>query len=159
MKRDEIIAAIQQLKDIAGNLQCQIAALEELVSNENHQEETPDETLVVNKLPDPPKVIYLEPDEETVIGCKILTELPDFYTGKCSVLKVHKRWFNNGQPRLFIDKYHVVIEAYDANMELLGSTVTHWNNLGKFHVELIKRGINTHSKDNWKPKTLLFDLD
>lgn len=164
------MAAIQQLKDIAGDLQCQIAALEELVVNENYQGETPDETPVVNEvsnepiveeeveeLPAPPAEI--EVDEDIILGCSILTTLPDFYDGKCSVLKIHKRYFDNGQPKLYIDKYHVVIEAYNASMKLLGSYVTHWNNLSKFHVELIKMGINTHSKDNWKPKTILLDLD
>ena len=175
MKQKEIMAAIQQLKDTVANVQCEIAALEELVANENHQEETPDETPVSNvpiiedevediTLPDPPAEVHIDipenaPDEDAKLGCAIITSLPDFYNGKCSVLKVHKRYFDNGQPKLFIDIYHVVIEAYDANMKQIGSYTTHWNNLSKFHTELLKRGINTHDKKNWKPKTLLFDLD
>lgn len=178
MKYNEIMAAIQQLKNTVANVQCEIAALEELVVNENHQEETPDEAPVVNEvsnvpiieeeveeLPAPPAEVHIDipednaPDEDAKLGCAIITSLPDFYNGKCSVLKIHKRYFDNGQPKLFIDIYHVVIEACDANMAVIGSTVTHWNNLSKFHAELRKRGINTHAKGNWMPKTILLDLD
>lgn len=175
MKYNEIIAAIQQLKR-------QIAALEELVTNENHQGETPDDTLVVNEasnvpvvekeikaLPAPPTEIHVDisiesvgkqaPDEETMLGCQIITDLPDFYNGKCSVLKLQKRYFDNGQPKLYIDKYHVVITALDVKGNSIGSIVTHWNNLAKFHAALMQRGINTHSKTNWMPKTIWLDLD
>lgn len=175
MKYNEIIAAIQQLKR-------QIAVLEELVTNENHQGETPDDTLVVNEvsnvpvvekeikaLPAPPTEIHVDisiesigkkaPDEETMLGCQIITDLPDFYNGKCSVLKLQKRYFDNGQPKLYIDKYHVVITALDVKGNSIGSIVTHWNNLAKFHAALMQRGINTHSKTNWMPKTIWLDLD
>ena len=54
MKYNEIMAAIQQLKNTVANVQCEIAALEELVVNENHQEETPDETPVVNEVSNVP---------------------------------------------------------------------------------------------------------
>ena len=122
-------------------------------------------------LPDPPKVIYVDlpkeskveaPDEDTVLGCQIITELPDFYTGKCSVLKIQKRYFDNsdkGFEHLWIDKYHVCITACDREMKVIGTHVTHWNNLAKFHAALLKKGINTHDKKTWMPKTLLFDLD
>ena len=129
--------------------------------------EDPREEVENITLPDPPKEIHIKlpkakvktPDAESIMGCQILTALPDFYDGKCSLIKLHKRYFDNGQPKLFIDKYHVVIEAYDSDMNLLGSTVTHWNNLGKFHVELVKRGINTHKGENWMPKVINLDLD
>ncbi len=177
METKEIKVVLQQLKDTVANAQCLIASLEVMLYNENLKEETPEETPVVNDepskeerevLPEPPKEIHVKlpkvkkvktPDAESIIGCQILTTLPDFYDGKCSLIKLHKRYFDNGKPRLFIDKYHVVIEAYDSDMNLLGSTVTHWNNLGKFHVELVKRGINTHKGENWMPKTICLDLD
>jgi hypothetical protein len=185
MKKEEIMAAIQQLKDIAGNLQCQIAALEELVVNENYQEETPDETPVVNEvssemsnvpiieeevkeLPAPPAEIHIDvipkknktPDAEAILGCQIITSLKDFhYEGKCSVLRLHKLYFDNGQPKLYINKYKVVVIALDNKMQGIGRMITHWNNLSKFHVELAKRGINTHTGSNWMPKIINLDLD
>lgn len=178
MKTKEIKVVLQQLKDTVANAQCLIASIEAMLESENEdsKEEIPEETPVVNDepskeereiLPEPPKEIHVKlpkakvktPDFESIIGCQILTALPDFYDGKCSLIKLHKRYFDNGKPRLFIDKYHVVIEAYDSDMNLLGSTVTHWNNLGKFHIELVKRGINTHKGDNWMPKTICLDLD
>ena len=171
MKKEEVMAAIQQLKDIAGNLQCQIAALEELVVNENPVEETP----VINEqneegeeLPAPPAEIHVdievlkpskEPDPESVLGCQIITELPDFYQGTCSVLRLHKLYFDNGQPKLYINKYKVVVIALDNKMHEIGRIVTHWNNLAKFHAELSKRGINTHTGENWMPKIINLDLD
>ena len=171
MKHNEIMAAIQQLKDIAGNLQCQIAALEELVVNENPVEETP----VINgqneereELPAPPAEIHVdievlkntkEPDPGSVLGCQIITSLPDFYQGTCSVLRLHKLYFDNGQPKLYINKYKVVIIALDNKMHEIGRIVTHWNNLAKFHAELSKRGINTHTGENWMPKVINLDLD
>lgn len=186
MKKEEIMAAIQQLKDIAGDLQCQIAALEELVVNENHQEETPDETPVVNEvsnevsnvpiiekeveeLPAPPAEIHInidekgphrKYDEECILGCKIITELGgDFYNGRCSVLRLHKLYFDNGQPKLYINKYKVVVIALDNKMQEIGRMITHWNKLSKFHAELSKRGINTHTGENWMPKVINLDLD
>jgi hypothetical protein len=176
MKREEVMAIIS-------SMEMQLAALKELVVAEEVIEAPSTEGLPGSDydldakrftpdgrelLPEPPKVIYVDipekvkkeiPDEDAKLGCQIITSLPDFYNGKCSVLKVHKRYFDNGQPKLFIDIYHVVIEAYDANMKQIGSYTTHWNNLSKFHTELLKRGINTHDKKNWKPKTLLLDLD
>lgn len=175
MKKEEIMAAIQQLKSTVANVQCEIAALEELVTNENHQEETPDETPVSNvpiieeevedtTLPAPPAEVHIDnndeqPDEDAILGCKIITELGIDYSGVCSVIKMHKLYFDNGQPKLYINKYKVVIDLCNSKMEVIKSVTTHWNNLAKFHTELIARGINTHAKENWKPKTVLLDLD
>lgn len=167
MKKQELLAAISDMEK-------QLAVLKELVLAENEVNEPQEEAPVVNEpveekreeLPAPPKVVYVdmpkeEPkvDDEVILGCQIITSLPDFYSGECRLIKLHKRYFDNGQPKLYIDKYHVVVEAYDINMRLLGSHTTHWNNLSKFHVELIKRGINKHNKDNWKPNTVCLDLD
>ena len=175
MQYSEMLAAIHQMEK-------QLSALKEMVLLSMHESESVNEskeTPVINEepveepvmeereeLPAPPEVIYVdmpkeEPkaDDEVILGCQIITSLPDFYSGECRLIKLHKRYFDNGQPKLYIDKYHVVIEAYDINMKLLGSHTTHWNNLSKFHVELIKRGINKHNKDNWKPNTVCLDLD
>jgi hypothetical protein len=183
MKYNEIMAAIQQLKNTVANVQCEIAALEELlVANENHQEETPDETPVVNEvsneasnvpiieeeveeLPAPPAEVHIDipednaPDEDAILGCKIITDLGIDYSGVCSVIKMHKLYFDNGQPKLYINKYKVVIDLCNSKMEVIKTVTTHWNNLAKFHTELIARGINTHAKENWMPKTVLLDLD
>lgn len=172
MKYNEMLVAIHQMEE-------QLNVLKEMVLLSMHEEESvanepQDETPVIEEpvveereeLPAPPEVIYVdmpkeEPkvDDEVILGCQIITSLPDFYSGECRLIKLHKRYFDNGQPKLYIDKYHVVIEAYDINMREIGSYVTHWNNLSKFHVELIKRGINRHNKDNWMPNVVCLDLD
>ena len=173
MKKEEVLAIIS-------SMEMQLAALKELVAaeevvNENHQEETPDETPVVNEVSNVPIIeeeveelpaeIHIdgmsskEPDPEAILGCQIITELPDFYQGKCSVLRLHKLYFDNGQPKLYINKYKVVVIALDDHMREIGRIVTHWNNLAKFHAELSKRGINTHSGENWMPKVINLDLD
>lgn len=183
MQYNEMLVAIHKMEEQLNSAAKQLNVLKEMVLLSMHEEENanePKEVPVINEepveepvvdeereeLPAPPKVIYVdmpkeEPkvDDEVVLGCQIITSLPDFYSGECRLIKLYKRYFNNGQPKLYIDKYHVVIEAYDINMKLLGSHTTHWNNLSKFHVELIKRGINKHSKDNWKPNTVCLDLD
>lgn len=172
MKHNEIMAAIQQLKNTVANVQCQIAVLEGLLhkeGNENPVEETPVINESKEELPAPPAEVRIDTeekdshekcDEECILGCKILTELgEDFYNGRCSVLRLHKQYFDNGQPKLYINKYKVVIIALDCRMKELGRTITHWDNLSKFHTELIERGINTHSGDNWMPKIINLDLD
>ena len=75
------------------------------------------------------------------------------------MLRLHKQYFDNGQPKLYINKYKVVVIALDDKMNEIGRMITHWNNLSKFHAELTKRGINTHSGDNWMPKIINLDLD
>ena len=169
MKKEEVMAIIS-------SMEMQLAALKELVAAEEVVNENPvGETPVINKqneereeLPAPPAEIHVdievlkktkEPDPEAVLGCQIITSLPDFYTGKCSVLRLHKLYFDNGQPKLYINKYKVVVIALDNKMNEIGRIVTHWNNLAKFHTELSKRGINTHTGDNWMPKVINLDLD
>lgn len=162
MEKEKLLELISQTESLLKSLQSALA--EEESVNENPTQETPVESIEeeVEELPAPPKEIYIdmpEDNEDVILGCKILTELPSFYDGECRLMKLHKRYFDNGQPKLFIDKYHVVIEAYDVNMQLLGSYTTHWNNLSKFHADLLSRGINTHKKDNWMPKVVVLDLD
>lgn len=172
MKQKEIIAAIHQMKEQLANCQCQIAILEELLTKEVNENPvvTPTESPVNNTnesttLPNPPKEITINlpksniPDEDCVLGCKIITKLGINYDGVCSVVKIHKQYFDNGQSKLYINKYKVVIDLYNSKMEVIKSITTHWNNLSEFHKELIARGINTHAKENWMPKTILLDLD
>lgn len=140
----EVKAAIQQLRE-------QLDALEQLLTPVPIVE-TKEEIPAVAKKED--KV-----DEDTLLGCQIISALPDFYTGKCTLLKIHKRYFDNGLPKYFIDKYHVVVEAYDDNMNKLGEIVTHWSNLSKFHIALINKGINKHLGAKWLPLTLVLEIN
>lgn len=167
MKTNEILAVISNMEE-------QLAELKSMVLAESNESPT-EETLVIEDevedttLPEPPAEVHTDIDEkgphrkydeECILGCKIITELGDnFYNGRCSVLKLHKLYFDNGQPKLYINKYKVVVIALDDHMREIGRKITHWNNLSKFHSELIKRGINTHTKENWMPKTILLDLD
>lgn len=174
MKHNEILAAIHQMKEQLANCQCQIAVLEELLTKESVSEnpigETPviEEEVIVEKsttLPDPPKEIIIDmledntPDEECILGCKIINKLGDFYNGKCSVVRLHKQYFDNGYPKLYINKYKVVVIALDDSLQEIGRIVTHWDNLSEFHTELSRRGINTHNKETWMPKVINLDLD
>ena len=187
MKREEVMAAIQQLKDIAGNLQCQIAALEELVVNENPVEETPviNEQNEREELPAPPAEIYIDvveekpkeeaaPDEETVIACQILSKLPDFYKGTCRSITLQKQWHDNSDKinpktqknydKIHINVYKVIVTAEDIEGKPLGSIVVHWNTLSKWHQFLRKRHIEEHDvtdnpHTNWMPKIVSLCID
>jgi hypothetical protein len=171
MKREEVMAIIS-------SMEMQLAALKELVTAEEVVNENPvEETPVINEqneereeLPAPPAEVHVdievlkhskakEVDSEAMLGCQIITSLPDFYKGTCSVLRLHKLYFDNGQPKLYINKYKVVVIALDNKMHEIGRMITHWNNLSKFHMELAKRGINTHTGENWMPKIINLDLD
>lgn len=174
MKREEILAAISKMEEQLAALKTLLLAEEVIEApsteglpgsdfDEDSKKFTPDGREI---LPDPPKVIYIDIpkeekplDDEAILGCQIITELGIDYSGTARAIRIHKLYFDNGQPRLYINKYKVVIELCDFNMQVLKSVTTHWNNLSKFHVELIKRGINTHNKENWMPKTILLDLD
>ena len=154
MNREEILAQISKVEN-------ELAVLKSLCTEESIEP-------VVEELPAPPAEIHVdievlkkteEPDPEAMLGCQIITELPDFYQGKCSVLRLHKLYFDNGQPKLYINKYKVVVIALDSNMNEIGRCITHWNNLAKFHAELSRRGINTHTGVNWMPKVINLDLD
>jgi len=157
MSKEEILAQISKIENELSVLKALVNTEEEVVNNP-----------VVEELPAPPAEIHVdievlkkteEPDPEAVLGCQIITELPDFYQGTCSVLRLHKLYFDNGQPKLYINKYKVVVIALDNKMHEIGRIVTHWNNLAKFHAELSKRGINTHTGENWMPKVINLDLD
>lgn len=157
MSKEEILAQISKIENELSVLKTLVNTEEEVVNNP-----------VVEELPAPPAEIHVdidvlkpskEVDPEAVLGCQIITSLPDFYQGTCSVLRLHKLYFDNGQPKLYINKYKVVVIALDNKMHEIGRMITHWNNLSKFHAELSKRGINTHTGENWMPKIINLDLD
>ena len=157
MSKEEILAQVSKIENELSVLKTLVNTEEEVVNNP-----------VVEELPAPPAEIHVdievlkpskEPDPESVLGCQIITSLPDFYQGTCSVLRLHKLYFDNGQPKLYINKYKVVVIALDNKMHEIGRMITHWNNLAKFHAELSKRGINTHTGENWMPKIINLDLD
>lgn len=189
MKMSEIKGYLQimerqmdALREQSDELARQIASLLQDVMQEEVEYNTEDfsESFSITEedqeditLPPPPEVIYLDlPDsqktssggfisheQEVVLGCKLLTLLPDFYVGRCSLIKIHKQYFDNGQPKLFINKYKVKVSAFDASGNILGTTSTHWNNLAALHTELINLGINTHAEPNWMPKIISLYVD
>lgn len=174
MDKMSIIAAIEEIKK-------QLAVLEGLVGTAEESVNESVEAPVVNDntttddgrelLPPPPAEIIIpdmveddSPTEEeeaeakadSLLGWQILSKLPDFYKGKVRRIELQKPYFDNGQDKLFIDKYHIKVRAYDINNKLLGETKKSFNMLSEFHIELIKRGINKHrnSSDphkNWMP--------
>ena len=173
MKREEVMAIIS-------SMEMQLAELKKLVTAEEVIEVPSTEGLPGSDydldakrftsdgrelLPNPPAEVHIDipedntPDEDAILGCKIITDLGIDYSGVCSVIKMHKLYFDNGQPKLYINKYKVVIVLCNSKMEVIKTVTTHWNNLAKFHTELIARGINTHSKENWMPRTILLDLE
>ena len=99
MSKEEILAHISKMENELNELK-KLVLLPE-VSNP-----------VVEELPAPPAEIHVdievlkkteEPDPEAVLGCQIITSLPDFYHGTCSVLRLHKLYFDNGQPKLCLN--------------------------------------------------------
>jgi hypothetical protein len=182
MKKQELLAAISKMEE-------QLAALKELVLAESEVNEPQEEAPVVNEsveeereeLPAPPKVIYVDlpkkdktPDEETVIGCQILSKLPDFYDGTCRSIVLQKQWHDNSNKvnpktgknydKLHINKYKVIVTAEDIEGYPIGSTIVHWDTLAKWHAFLIGRGINGHkeTKDphtNWMPNEVSLCID
>jgi len=184
MKYNEIMAAIQQLKNTVANVQCEIAALEELVANENHQEETPDETPVSNvpiieeeveELPAPPAEVHIdipeEEDNDAIIGCQILTKFSGFYSGQCRVLGVRLKYSSgyigkvnpkngkvNTKYMVYKDSVILIAKAFDG--KVLGTKQVAWNSLYDWHSILRERGLLDYKKnDKWLPSTILFDLD
>ena len=168
MKKEEILAAIHQMEE-------QLATLKAMVA----EEETPIEEPIKEEdttLPDPPAEVevhipedkeesttpskgYMTHDEEVRLGCTIISELPDFYKGKCSYLILHKEYKDYGKPKFFINKHKVVITAYDINGESLGSISTAWDNLRNYQIPLINLGINTHKGAQWKPTEVVLSVE
>ena len=177
MKYNEIMAVISKMEEQLAELKSMVLA----ESNENHQEETPDETPVSNvpiieeeveELPAPPAEVHIDtedntPDEETIVACQILSKLPSFYNGTCRSIVLQKQWHDNsdkGYTKLHINKYKVVITAEDIDGNTIGTTTVHWNTLAEWHSFLISRGINKHKETdnphtNWMPKKVSLCID
>lgn len=80
-------------------------------------------------LPEPPKVIYVDVEDEEdkeeqklneKLGCKLITELPDFYRGKCTHLEVQISYSDHGKKELYRNKNYIVFRAYN-KLKLLGT--------------------------------------
>jgi len=92
--------------------------------------------------------------DDCMLGCMLITSLKDFYDGKCAVLRVQKRYVDNGLAKVYLDKHNVIFTALDHDGRELGSKKVLWNKLWKYQIELIKRGINTHDAETWMPKAI-----
>lgn len=155
MNKKEILALIS-------NMRAELTALEELVQQDSVKEETVEAApQVVNEVP-APKETPVEEDpykDEVILGCKILTDLPSFYSGKCSVLKLHKFYKDYGHPKVYLRRDRVVLTALNDDMKPIGTCEVAWNRLSKYHTELIAKGICNYNPTTWVPKTLWLDLD
>ena len=131
MKREEVMAIISSMEMQLAELKKLVTAEEVIVPPSTEELGGSDYDLDAKRftsdgreiLPDPPAEIHIDVerlekkvDPEAMLGCQIITELPDFYKGKCSVLRLHKLYFDNGQPKLYINKYKVVVIALDDKM-------------------------------------------
>lgn len=111
-------------------------------------------------LPPPPKVIYVDIDEEdeavakedSHLGWNILNDLGDFYRGRAAVVEIQRRYKDHNNPKgLWFSKDTMVVRVYDKKYKLLGFKQI--NMLGavyqRYRVELLKRNVEhmKHSSD------------
>ena len=101
-------------------------------------------------------------DDEEKLGREILKVL-DMETNQCSVIRLQKKYYDNGCEKLFIDKWHVVVTLLNCNMEIIDEKTVLWKTLLPFHYQLKARGIERHSVSddphkNWLPNTINLDL-
>ena len=101
-------------------------------------------------------------DDEEKLGREILKVL-DMETDQCSVIRLQKKYYDNGCEKLFIDKWHVVVTLLNINMEIIDEKTVLWKTLLPFHYQLKARGIERHSvsddpRKNWLPNTINLDL-
>lgn len=147
MKTTEIMAAIE-------NIEKQLAALKVMLAEESAKE-TPviEEPQVVNELPAPPEVIYVDVDKEAkedqLIGCQIISELKLNYNGVCDSMTIQKKWYDNtdsGKTEIFRSPSKIVITLLDReDNELLVKTV-HVAVLKKWIKFLSARGLYKYTK-------------
>lgn len=149
MDKMSILAAIEEIKK-------QLAVLEGLVGTaEESVKETPviEESQVVNELPAPPEVIYVDVDKEAkedqLIGCQIISELKLNYNGVCDSMTIQKKWYDNtdsGKTEIFRSPSKIVIILLDReDNELLVKTV-HIGVLKKWIKFLSARGLYKYKK-------------
>ena len=101
-------------------------------------------------------------DDEEKLGREILKVL-DMETDQCSVIRLQKKYYDNGCEKLFIDKWHVVVTLLNINMEIIDEKTVLWKTLLPFHYQLKARGIERHSVSddphkNWMPQIINLDL-
>ena len=101
-------------------------------------------------------------DDEEKLGREILKVL-DMETDQCSVIRLQKKYYDNGCEKLFIDKWHVVVTLLNINMEIIDEKTVLWKTLLPFHYQLKARGIEKHSVSddphkNWMPQIINLDL-
>ena len=155
MNKQEILAAIQAIEE-------QFSVLKSLVDAEPVEVEKVEQVVVEKTTVTTTKTtneFVLSYDDEVKLSCGILSQLPLFYDGKCTYIKIHKRYQDNGKPKVFLDKNRVVITAYNDNDAVIGSITVMWDNLMKYQIPLIQMGINTHDKTTWMPKVLSLMAD
>ena len=103
-----------------------------------------------------------DPDTEEALGREILTHL-NLDDAGVSVVRLQKRYFDNGCEKLFIDKWHVNVMLLDDEMKVIKTQTVTWKSMTKFHYLLKKRGIDRHTVSpnphkNWMPRTVNIDL-
>ena len=149
MKTTEIMAAIE-------NIEKQLAALKVMLAEESAKETSViEESQVVNELPAPPEVIYVDVDKEAkedqIIGCQIISELKLNYNGVCDSMTIQKKWYDNtdsGKTEIFRSPSKIVITLLDReDNELLVKTV-HIGVLKKWIKFLSARGLYKYKKSD-----------
>lgn len=147
MKTTEIMAAIE-------NIEKQLVALKVMLAEESAKETSViEESQVVNELPAPPEVIYVDVDKEAkedqIIGCQIISELKLNYNGVCDSMTIQKKWYDNtdsGKTEIFRSPSKIVITLLDReDNELLVKTV-HIGVLKKWIKFLSARGLYKYKK-------------
>lgn len=133
-----IIERIAHLEELVSSMAIELSALKELVKvDAKVSKKVYIMPSVVKRftddgrelLPPPPKVIYVDVEDEEdkkaqklneKLGCKLITELPDFYRGKCTHLEVQISYKDYGKKELYRNKNYIVFRAYN-KLKLLGT--------------------------------------
>lgn len=102
------------------------------------------------------------PDDEELLGRRILKTLK-MDDSKCSVLRLQKRYYDNGSDKLYIDRWHVNVTMLDKEMNVISEKTVTWKALNDYHYQLRRRGLERHhvSDDphtNWMPNIVNLDL-
>jgi len=103
-----------------------------------------------------------EDDEEKVLAQNIMRDLK-IDNDKCSVLRLQKRYYDNGCEKLFIDRWHVKLTMLDDMMKVLDEKIVTWKSLSAYHQQLRARGLERHKESddphqNWMPNIINLDL-
>jgi hypothetical protein len=88
---------------------------------------------------------------DVILACQIIGSLRDFYRGSADYISLQKVYKDYGKEKVYVIRDKVRITAYDTNGKELGHIETHWNNLAKWHGELLTRKIHTVEGDKKIP--------